>query len=137
MLPLLRTALAVTALAAALPAGALTPAPPMAHSRQAIVVVTDSWDASHGRLQAYERKSIDDAWRPHGPAFTVAVGRNGSAWGLGRASLRNQLPQKKEGDGRSPAGIFEIGPAFVLLPKDEYEDLQVVWELPALSGAKR
>ncbi|NYF37664.1 L,D-transpeptidase family protein [Stenotrophomonas sp. JAI102] len=116
MLPLLRTALAVTALAAALPAAALTPAPPMAHSRQAIVVVTDSWDASHGRLQAYERKSIDGAWRPHGPAFTVAVGRNGSAWGLGRASLRNQLPQKKEGDGRSPAGIFEIGPAFGYAP---------------------
>lgn len=117
MLPLLRTALAFAVATAALPAAALTPAPPMTHSRQAIVVVTDSWDASRGRLQAYERKSIDEAWRPHGPAFTVAVGRNGSAWGMGRASLHNQAPQKKEGDGRSPAGIFEIGPAFGYAPK--------------------
>ncbi|MBD3828063.1 MULTISPECIES: L,D-transpeptidase family protein [Stenotrophomonas] len=112
MLPLLRTALAVTALATALPAGALTPLPPLSHSRQAIVVVTDSWDATQGRLQAYERRSSSGPWRRHGPAFTVAVGRNGSAWGVGRASLHNQGPQKQEGDGRSPAGIFEIGPAF-------------------------
>ena len=70
MLPLLRTALAVTALAAALSAAALTPLPPLADSQQAIVVVTDDWDASQGRLQAYERKGTDGAWRPHGPAFT-------------------------------------------------------------------
>lgn len=116
MLPLLRTALAVTALATALPAVALTPLPPMARSLQAIVVVTDSWDATQGRLQAYERRSSDDTWRPHGPAFTVAVGREGSAWGVGRASLHNQGPQKTEGDGRSPAGIFDIGPAFGYAP---------------------
>jgi len=117
MLPLLRTALAVTALAAALSAAALTPLPPLADSQQAIVVVTDDWDASQGRRQAYERKGTDGAWRPHGPAFTVAVGRNGSAWGAGRVVRPNDKPQKQEGDGRSPAGIFSIGPAFGYAPR--------------------
>ncbi|RRU02464.1 L,D-transpeptidase family protein, partial [Stenotrophomonas sp. 278] len=42
----------------------------------------------------------------------VAVGRSGSAWGTGLHPAQSGGPQKQEGDGRSPAGIFAIGEAF-------------------------
>lgn len=46
----------------------------------------------------------------------AAVGKNGSAWGLGAAALERPAAygEKREGDGRSPAGVFEIPAAFGL-----------------------
>ncbi|AWH27797.1 MULTISPECIES: L,D-transpeptidase family protein [Stenotrophomonas] len=94
-----------------LPAAALSPLPPpLAHSNQLVVVVTDDWDATQGKLQAYTRGA--KGWQPQGPAFDVAIGRKGSAWGLGLAAAPMDGPQKQEGDGRSPAGVFAIGSAF-------------------------
>lgn len=111
MLPLLRTLSAAALIAIALPAVALSPpVPPLLGSQQVIVVTTDGWDATDGRLQAFEQ--IDGRWQAHGTAFSVTVGRNGSAWGIGRAGVPTDGPQKQEGDGRSPAGVFDIGPAF-------------------------
>lgn len=93
------------------PAAALSKRlPPLVHSQQVVVVVTDSWDASQGKLQAYTRNA--KGWQPHGPAFDVAIGRAGSAWGLGLTGMPAGGPQKREGDGRSPAGVFAIGSAF-------------------------
>jgi hypothetical protein len=37
-----------------------------------------------------------------GTAFPVALGRTGSAWGLGLHPVQADGPQKQEGDGRSP-----------------------------------
>ena len=50
---------------------------------------------------------------PSGEAIPAVVGRNGLAWGRGvRTDLPAGEPQKREGDGRAPAGIFKLGPAF-------------------------
>lgn len=121
MLPLFRSVYAVVLVASALPAAALTPAMgPLQDHHQMIVVVTDGWDATHGRLQAYTR--TPQGWAPQGGAFEVAVGRNGSAWGVGVVPAQGVAPHqpgdpvKKEGDGRSPAGFFNIGPAFGYAP---------------------
>jgi L,D-peptidoglycan transpeptidase YkuD (ErfK/YbiS/YcfS/YnhG family) len=123
MLPLLRSALAVVLVASALPASALSLVPiPLYENGQMIVVTTEGWDATHGRLQAYARTA--SGWQPHGAAFDVAVGRTGSAWGVGvlpapggGGPQQPGEPVKQEGDGRSPAGIFTIGPAFGYAPK--------------------
>lgn len=111
MLPV-RSALAVFLFAMALPLAARTPLPPPVHgSTQVIVVVTNGWDDPHGQLQAWQR-SGDGDWQAQGEAFAVTVGRSGSAWGVGRHPEQTEGPQKREGDGRSPAGVFDIGTAF-------------------------
>jgi L,D-peptidoglycan transpeptidase YkuD (ErfK/YbiS/YcfS/YnhG family) len=89
---------------------AATPPPPTAGASQLLVVTTEGWDAHQGRLQAFERRQ--DHWQPVGASFAVALGRNGSAWGLGLHPAQANGPHKREGDGRSPAGIFSVGEAF-------------------------
>lgn len=103
------------ALGAGLPAHAAGPAntSPIAAWRQAeqlILVITPDWDASSGRMQAFEREG--DAWRAKDAPAPVTVGRSGSAWGRGLHPVQAAGPQKREGDGRAPAGVFTLGEAF-------------------------
>ncbi|WP_250339716.1 L,D-transpeptidase family protein [Luteibacter flocculans] len=79
-------------------------------SRQMIVVTTDDWNADHGVLRAYVREGAQ--WKAVGPAADVTIGKRGSAWGIGLNPPERDGPVKKEGDGRSPAGVFRIGQAF-------------------------
>jgi L,D-peptidoglycan transpeptidase YkuD (ErfK/YbiS/YcfS/YnhG family) len=103
--------LASVALACSGGAHATSPVPPPSavDAGQLVVVVTDGWDANQGHLQAYAR--TPRGWVASGPGFAVAIGRNGSAWGSGLGEGQ-QGPRKREGDGRSPAGVFDIGTAF-------------------------
>jgi L,D-peptidoglycan transpeptidase YkuD (ErfK/YbiS/YcfS/YnhG family) len=79
-------------------------------ARQLVLVTTSGWDADHGVLTAFELDH--DQWRQVQPPTPVAVGRDGSAWGVGLHPQQLAGPIKKEGDGRSPAGVFRIGEAF-------------------------
>jgi L,D-peptidoglycan transpeptidase YkuD (ErfK/YbiS/YcfS/YnhG family) len=83
--------------------------PAWQNSRQLVLVVTADWDANQGLLSTWSRNG--DAWEPATEATPVTIGRKGSAWGLG---LHPPQPgeQKKEGDGRAPAGVFALGDAF-------------------------
>lgn len=86
--------------------------PPIApDTRQVVLVVLPGWDATQGTLSAFER-GASGAWRQRGPSHPVMIGRNGCAWGKGLHPQGPVGPQKREGDGRSPAGVFAIGPAF-------------------------
>ena len=84
--------------------------PTWSGASQAIVVVTDNWDAIHGSLRRYERDF--HGWHIVGKAEPVIIGRNGAAWGKDFASNGLGGPVKQEGDNRSPAGVFRIGEAF-------------------------
>ncbi len=85
-------------------------AAPVSEARQLIVVTAPTWDATNAHLQAFER--TDSGWIARDAGFDVSLGRSGSAWGIGVHPQQKDGPQKQEGDGRSPAGIFNIGPAF-------------------------
>jgi len=111
MMPLLRSVTAAVLLVLTAPVFAVA----LEGSTQLVVVTTDGWDATQGTLQAFERTA--QGWQPHGAAFDVAVGRSGSAWGEGLHPTQSGTPQKREGDGRNPAGIFAIGPAFGYAPR--------------------
>jgi len=81
------------------------------HARQMVLVVSDGWDADRGVLRTFEREAGGE-WRSTSTSQPVTLGRAGSAWGLGLNDARDDGPVKREGDGRSPAGVFGIGEAF-------------------------
>jgi len=91
---------------------------PLAASTQLIVVATSNWGAVQGQLQRFERTTAHQRWRPIGEPIPIVVGKNGLAWGIGlpaanRPDLRLASdPVKHEGDGKSPAGIFDLGTVF-------------------------
>jgi D-alanyl-D-alanine dipeptidase len=80
-------------------------------SLQAVVVTTNNWDSVPGQARLFERKSVQAKWKPVATAFPVVVGRNGLAWSRDSA-LEGHSAFKKEGDGKSPAGLFPLTFAF-------------------------
>jgi D-aminopeptidase len=87
----------------------LSAASPMpAESRQMLLSVSASWDQTRALLQAYERPSPDAPWTPVGTPHEASLGRAGLAWGRGLHPQGLVGPQKREGDGRSPAGVFDL-----------------------------
>ena len=82
-------------------------------ARQMVLVVPRDWDDSRAVLTTWTRDG--DAWKPAAAAVPASIGRTGSAWGLGLHPAQAGV-QKREGDGKSPAGVFEIGPAFGSAP---------------------
>ncbi|MBU8976194.1 L,D-transpeptidase family protein [Lysobacter sp. MMG2] len=87
-----------------------TPTTPWDDARQLVMVTTADWNATTGTLRRYEREG--EQWREVGEATPITVGRSGAAWGIGLNPAQSDGPQKQEGDGRAPAGVFRIGTAF-------------------------
>ncbi len=81
-----------------------------ADSRQLIVVTTESWEATSGSLQRFER--LDGMWEPVSDLIPVVVGRSGLGWGTGLHPEQTNGPIKQEGDGRAPAGVFSLTETF-------------------------
>jgi D-alanyl-D-alanine dipeptidase len=89
--------------AAALPS--VSPVP--AESRQMLLSVSRDWSATETRVRAFER-APGGPWKPADEPFTASLGRTGMAWGRGLHSDDVVGTRKKEGDGKSPAGVFEL-----------------------------
>jgi zinc D-Ala-D-Ala dipeptidase len=92
-------------------------------SQQMVVVTTADWTATTGWLRRFERS--DQGWQINGPPFRVVVGRGGLGWGRGEHPLPQTGPQKTEGDGRSPAGIFRLPFAFGYDPADSVREIKL------------
>lgn len=80
------------------------------NAQQLVLVTSADWNATDGQLRRFERDG--DGWTQVGAAVPITLGRTGSAWGIGLNAARDDGPVKREGDGKSPAGVFAIGPAF-------------------------
>lgn len=84
-------------------------------TKQLIVVTTKDWSAPNGTLQRYEKTA--NAWHKVGDAIDIKLGRNGLGWGIGLHTIpKDAKIIKKEGDGKSPAGIFSLKQAFGYVP---------------------
>ena len=81
-----------------------------ADASQMVLVTTADWDSTNGELRRFERDG--NRWKQVGDASAIVVGRTGIAWGIGLNSTHGDGPVKREGDGKAPAGVFAIGPAF-------------------------
>lgn len=79
-------------------------------AHQHLVVVTEGPGEIQGLLFRMERgqeagsAGVEDRWRQAGDPVPVVVGRSG-------------VGPKSEGDGRSPQGVFPLGPAFGYAPQ--------------------
>jgi L,D-peptidoglycan transpeptidase YkuD (ErfK/YbiS/YcfS/YnhG family) len=71
----------------------------------------------------FERESKDAVWSKLDPKRAVALGHAGLGWAWDQTKFAGDgEPTKKEGDGRTPAGIFSIGPAFGFAPEGPGKD---------------
>lgn len=98
----------ITALVLSIPGAAVAEA--VDACTQLVLVVVPDWQAAAGTLVRYDR--VDGGWVRSGPRVPVTIGRAGSGWGSGLHPATDSEPTKREGDGRSPAGVFAIGMAF-------------------------
>lgn len=86
-------------------------------SEQLVLILSSGWDDATAEMYRFERDEADQAWRRVGKRVAVNLGRTGLAWG--RSELIGQVdspgtrgPRKREGDGKSPAGLFPFLKAF-------------------------
>jgi L,D-peptidoglycan transpeptidase YkuD (ErfK/YbiS/YcfS/YnhG family) len=77
-------------------------------SRQLIVSIGPKWSDRQGTMIMLEK--TDKGWDVFHPSWRVMYGDSGMAWGLGiHPKPVTGTLFKREGDKRSPAGIFELG----------------------------
>ena len=88
---------------------------PFAESLQALVVTTAGPTAVQGKARLYQRRSATAKWKSVGDEFPVVVGRSGLGWSVDSAP-EGVTDLKKEGDGRSPAGLLPLTFAVILKP---------------------
>ncbi len=102
--------------------------------RQLVVVTTPAWDSVSGTLQRYGRARGSAAWRAVGAPVPVVVGQTGLAWGEDGVGRRED-PRKREGDGKAPAGRFELGSAFGFAQAGEIDWVRVPY-MPLDDGSE-
>ncbi|MEL7534798.1 MAG: L,D-transpeptidase family protein [Bacteroidota bacterium] len=78
---------------------------------QLLVITTSAWDQFNGSLQCFE--GSEGSWEASGSPIPIVVGKNGLGWAVQETALQAfGGPIKKEGDLKSPAGVFQLGTAF-------------------------
>lgn len=87
-------------------------ASPLDAAKKLLVVVTPDWNASRAEVTLYARDSLSAPWKRIGSPSPCQAGRNGLAWGRGLTEPLTAGPRKKEGDGKTPAGLFPLPLAF-------------------------
>jgi L,D-peptidoglycan transpeptidase YkuD (ErfK/YbiS/YcfS/YnhG family) len=78
-----------------------------AASSQCLVGIADNWDSSTVTLRLYQKSG--GKWQADGASWQGRLGKSGLVWGSGIHPVPAGAATKKEGDMRSPAGVFNLG----------------------------
>lgn len=77
-------------------------------TKQVIIVTSPAWNSTQGTLHFYELDA-QGKWKATAKDVSVTLGRTGMAWGAGlQPASFTTGTLKREGDGKSPAGIFKL-----------------------------
>ncbi|TFE68230.1 L,D-transpeptidase family protein [Methylacidiphilum caldifontis] len=76
--------------------------------QQLITVVVPSSSACEGYMKLFQRIGEGGQWNPDSDFIPILIGKNGLTWGKGLHEPQ-EGEHKKEGDGKTPAGIFNLG----------------------------
>ncbi|EEF57456.1 L,D-transpeptidase family protein [Pedosphaera parvula] len=103
--------------------------PEFTSCKQLVLVITKNWQAVPGAVWRFERADEHSPWKKVGGKIPVVVGRNGLAWGKGlNPPVDLPGPHKKEGDGKSPAGMFRLSSAFGLAEPNEAKNVKLPYQ---------
>jgi D-alanyl-D-alanine dipeptidase len=95
-------------------------------SGQMVLVLSESFDASSGMLSRFERDPSGGSWEAVSDVTPITLGRNGLGLGSGLHRIDpGSMPVKREGDGKSPAGVFHLSAAFGYATLEEMGELAV------------
>jgi len=78
-----------------------------AGSSQFVLGISEGWNSSNVTLSYFEKKG--GSWQKVGGEWKGRLGSSGLVWGRGLHPNPHGARLKREGDGRSPAGVFDIG----------------------------
>lgn len=93
------------------------------NSSQLIIMITDTINSIKGSVFYFEK---NDEWQKIDGPMPAALGKSGLGWGRGiHDFVPGEFPVKKEGDGRTPAGMFKLGPAFGFADPGVMKDLKI------------
>jgi D-alanyl-D-alanine dipeptidase len=103
----------------------ISPRPLIERSQQLVVVTTPGWTSTTGTMRRFERSGSMYEWRAIDQPVPVVVGRTGIAWGVGFDGVSTEGPHKREGDGKSPAGMFPLDTVFGFAPPGAMQDVRM------------
>jgi L,D-peptidoglycan transpeptidase YkuD (ErfK/YbiS/YcfS/YnhG family) len=92
-------------------------------TKQLVTAVVEDWTSTHARMTLWQRTL--SGWEPVGDQWPAVIGKAGSGWGIGIAPPGREGPTKKEGDLKSPAGVFAFRTAYGYA-----EDAPKGWRMP-------
>ncbi len=109
--------------------------PQLRSSQQLIIVTTTGWNEVNATVRLLERKQAGTTpWEQVGTSFPALIGRRGFAWGIGlHGTGEPGMPIKKEGDQRSPAGLFRLYAVFGIADAAQVSFVQFSYEKVAAS----
>lgn len=103
-------------LATTLSCSAYSPQSLLTTSKQLILVEVADINNFHASLRLYQRQRVTERWKSKlingHSSIAVVIGSSGLAWPSTLSEKPMDMQYKKEGDNRSPAGIFTLPVAF-------------------------
>jgi L,D-peptidoglycan transpeptidase YkuD (ErfK/YbiS/YcfS/YnhG family) len=93
-------------------------------TKQLVTAIVDDWTSTHARVALWSRTperpgseagplgSVTRGGWQRTDEWPAVIGKNGSAWGIGVHPSDRTGPTKREGDLKSPAGVFAFRSAY-------------------------
>jgi L,D-peptidoglycan transpeptidase YkuD (ErfK/YbiS/YcfS/YnhG family) len=105
--------------------------PFLSGSTQIIYVQADDWNGPLAKMQWFERTDAGSDWSAFNVPSDVSIGKKGLAWGQNLMQVPDWITTlKKEGDLKTPAGLFGFCFAFGYA---ENPDAGITWPYLALN----